>query len=572
MANINTKFLLRIDTYANWTNDQLGEGKGALRVLEHGEIGLCEIPTKRTDDPVVQTPVPTVLFKVGDGTHTFQELKWASALAADVYDWAKCRYVELDGEILKFHNGDKTQPVHTVDFSKFALDADLGDVTTLTTTAKTAVGAINEHDAEIGDLTVLATTNKNNLVNAINEVRQAVEVGGTGSVVTVEKAETPTTGSSATYVVKQGGNAVTGDKIEIPSFPDVYTKTETDTKFRTEDQVNDQIDTKVAAYDFGSMAKEDKANYYTKTEVETGYKPKQDAVADPTANGNATEFIATIAQDENGKITVTKKKIEASDLGLESAMHFVGALSEAPATAKAGDVYLNTATKKEYVYDTTNGWIELGDEGSYALKTIKIEGVGDLAGGGDLSANRTIDLTPANKTKLGYIDTEKSISTAISEAVNGLANDAVKANADAIALLNKTDGTPGSVKATAEEMAEAAIVAQNFKALAKKDTVGTTDIDDKAVTKDKLEQNVQTSLDKADTAIQPVSDTPRTSGHLISWSGDEVEDAGIAKDDLVVKDDLADIATTGSIYDINEANGETVKYLIFNGGSALSDW
>ena len=29
------------------------------------------------------------MFKVGDGEHTFNELDWTSALAADVYDWAK---------------------------------------------------------------------------------------------------------------------------------------------------------------------------------------------------------------------------------------------------------------------------------------------------------------------------------------------------------------------------------------------------------------------------------------------------------------------------------------------------
>lgn len=32
---------------------------------------------------------PTVLFKVGDGTKTFAQLNWASALATDVYAWAK---------------------------------------------------------------------------------------------------------------------------------------------------------------------------------------------------------------------------------------------------------------------------------------------------------------------------------------------------------------------------------------------------------------------------------------------------------------------------------------------------
>lgn len=204
---LKTKIALKTLTFAEW--EAIKDTYKPLR----GEVCICEIP----EGNAAATNAPTVLFKVGDGTNYFSGLKWASALAADVYEWAKCKAVELDGEILKFHNGDKSAPVHSVDLSKFALDADLGNVATLTTTAKTAVGAINEHDTEIGDLASLNTTNKNSLVAAINEALQAVEVGGTGSVVTVVKEATPTNGSVATYTVKQGGNAV-GDKIEVPEM------------------------------------------------------------------------------------------------------------------------------------------------------------------------------------------------------------------------------------------------------------------------------------------------------------------------------------------------------------------
>jgi hypothetical protein len=39
--------------------------------------------------------------------------------------------------------------------------------------------------------------------------------------------------------------------------------------------------------------------------------------------------------------------------------------------------------------------------------------------------------------------------------------------------------------------------------------------------------------------------------------------------------DLEDIATSGSIYDVVEAEtvtGKNIKYLVFNGGSATSEW
>jgi len=60
----------------------------------------------------------------------------------------------------------------------------------------------NEIDEITGDLSALNTENKTSLVNAINEALQAVEVGGTGSVVTVVKEDTATEGSTATYTIK----------------------------------------------------------------------------------------------------------------------------------------------------------------------------------------------------------------------------------------------------------------------------------------------------------------------------------------------------------------------------------
>ena len=42
------------------------------------------------------------------------------------------------------------------------------------------------------------------------------------------------------------------------------------------------------------------------------YKPIQAVVGDPTASGNSTTFIDTIAQDANGKITATKKSVNFS--------------------------------------------------------------------------------------------------------------------------------------------------------------------------------------------------------------------------------------------------------------------
>lgn len=80
---IKTRILLRYDSLTNWTATD--------PVLKAGEIALVTTgPAKDTGavtpDGGAQHPL---LMKVGDGTHKFSELTWSSALAADVYAWAK---------------------------------------------------------------------------------------------------------------------------------------------------------------------------------------------------------------------------------------------------------------------------------------------------------------------------------------------------------------------------------------------------------------------------------------------------------------------------------------------------
>lgn len=139
---INTRIALRVDSFEYWskwydttgavtsTPDDISNNyanvtwanysdKGAALQLKRGEIALCEIPS----DSDQATTAPTVLFKVGDGEHRFCQLRWASALAADVHEWAKCKDIILDGRNLKFMQG--STPVKSIDLSTFALDSDV---------------------------------------------------------------------------------------------------------------------------------------------------------------------------------------------------------------------------------------------------------------------------------------------------------------------------------------------------------------------------------------------------------------------------------------------------------------
>ena len=74
---LNTRFQLPYDTYTNWSTRNTK--------LKKGEMVQVEVPAPK--DAIVQAP--SVLIKVGDGIHNFNDLAWTSGLAADIYDWAK---------------------------------------------------------------------------------------------------------------------------------------------------------------------------------------------------------------------------------------------------------------------------------------------------------------------------------------------------------------------------------------------------------------------------------------------------------------------------------------------------
>ena len=93
---IQTRLQLKRDTYAKWE-----AVKDTFKPLP-GEVCIAEIPSNNA----AATTAPTVLFKVGaykkdsNGNNTtelctFGDLKWASALAADVYEWAKKTEAEV---------------------------------------------------------------------------------------------------------------------------------------------------------------------------------------------------------------------------------------------------------------------------------------------------------------------------------------------------------------------------------------------------------------------------------------------------------------------------------------------
>lgn len=116
---LNTRIKLRYASYAEWQNSSVQ--------LLPGELAVCYIEANNSE---IKNTAPTVLFKVGDGEHVFKDLKWSSARAADVYDWAKA----------------ESRPEYTKG------DVGLGNVRNVEGYAKTETYSQSEVDAKIEEI------------------------------------------------------------------------------------------------------------------------------------------------------------------------------------------------------------------------------------------------------------------------------------------------------------------------------------------------------------------------------------------------------------------------------------
>ncbi len=138
--------------------------------------------------------------------------------------------------------------------------------------------------------------------------------------------------------------------------------------------------------------------------------------------GNGSSSIKTSSKTIENSLTNDENKIPTSSAvysaisGLSSAMHFIGTttttLTDGATTATLAGSGLSKTTgfvsgdvviydNKEFVW-TGSAWEILGDEGSYALRTVSITGAGVLGGGGDLSASRTITHNTSGVTAQAY--------------------------------------------------------------------------------------------------------------------------------------------------------------------------
>lgn len=415
VKNLNTRIALKYDSYANWQEYN--------PILLKGEIAIAELPVSENkpgvgepnaagSTPAIQN-APNILIKVGDGTNHYNDLKFVSALAADVYSWAKAatKPTYSAGEItgLKDYIGQQIQDTNTqyrivaVDGAAYSYklqkkdisDADytdvsgslisLTDVDSRLDTLEAAIAKNGEVDKKIASaIDTLDYTGK--AVGAAKFVTNVTETNGIIEVTTdsIEVADVPELPQSKVTGLQ---TALAGKQDNVP-FEN--TPSESDKVATVQSIVG-----RIGALDHNSA--EDAASA-TKvvaevTQADGIVTVQKVAVANilPDVTDTENGFVVAVNQTD-GKIAVTHKAVTdvlsfagnyngaenpiatrdyvtEAIADLNGAMHFIGTVDADPTvttptgTYEAGDVVL--FGYDEYVYDGTK-WVTLGNESIYA--------------------------------------------------------------------------------------------------------------------------------------------------------------------------------------------------------------
>ena len=285
--------------------------------------------------------------------------------------------------------------------------------------------------------------------------------------------------------------------------------------------------------------------------------------AETNKSNLAAEVEARQATD--GRVTALENTIQ----GLSGAMHFVGESTTDPkgeggatvgdqTTFSRGDVCLYKGTSKEYVYDGTK-WIELGDEGSYLLKTEASSTYETIA---------NCDAIRTNVTNL-QIDVN-GLKAAVGGDTSGLVKDVTD-------LKNLTTTHTSSIAANAkavEDLAAGQVTTNknSISALQSSLDALTAEVEEKALATDltaatnriaELETSVGTDNTKG--LRKQVADLEGTIGSATS---------GLVKDVVDLKTNKADVSTVTAL-DTKLQTGtfvsNTNQFVAYNGDELILD-
>ena len=358
---LKTRIQLKYDTLANWN------AVASTFVPNKGEVCFVEIPT----GDATATTAPTVLFKVGDGKATWGALKWGSALAADVYAWAKAAskpsYTasEVGVNETAFPGLKKTGTITGITMNGVSKGTsgvvDLGTVIT---------DVSGKQDKAISITGIEATTVNNALKELSDRVngKYSKPEGGipktdlaSGVQASLGKADTAlqshqsvvlATGTNdGTLKITVGGT--TTDNVAVRGLKSAaYTES---SAYATAAQ-GDKADAALPKADFNSFKTTNSA-----------------AIADAKKAGtDAASSLNSYKTANDAKVSANASAISALQEAMKSGVTFKGKLTSLPEASSYNNGDLIIVGTKEYiclVSGSTKSWVELGDEGTHLTKS-----------------------------------------------------------------------------------------------------------------------------------------------------------------------------------------------------------
>lgn len=607
VKNLNTRIALKYDSYENWQEHN--------PILLKGEIAIAELPVSGNkpgvgepnaagSTPAIQN-APNILIKVGDGTNHYNDLKFVSALAADVYSWAKAatKPTYSAGEItgLKDYIGQQIQDTNTqyrivaVDGAPYSYKLqkkDIGDADY--TDVSGSLISLTDVDSRLD--TLEAAIAKNGEVD--KKIASAIDtLDYTGKAGDAAKFVTNVTETNGIIEVTTGSIEV-GDVPELPQSKVTGLETalagkQDNVPFENEPSESDKvatvksITTRIGALDHRNAADATSATKVVAevTQADGIVTVKKVAVADilPDVTDTENGFVVAVNQTD-GKIAVTHKSatdvlsfagnyngtenpiatrdyVTEAVADLNGAMHFIGVSTTDPngesgptvtgvASFKAGDVVL--FGYDEYVYDGSN-WVILGNESIYA-KDSEVDA--------EFTAVRQ-ELTKAKTDLQGKIDSDiatarTAITKEIGDKIGTLDYEGKGEQGKFVTNVTETDGII-SVTATNLVASDIPVIEQS-----QVNGLGTALNNKQDVVP--FEHTPSTS-DKVAT-IKSVTDRIGALDYSIAEEDNKVISAftvtdGVLNANSVKKVTLHKVATTGKIEDI-EQNG----LVIINCGTA----
>ena len=264
IKQFNTRFQLKYDTYTNWktNNPKLLKGEIAIATIDENADGVQN--------------APSVLIKIGDGTHQYNDLKFLSGKAADVYDWAKAekkpeyKADEIDG--LADYIAGEIQDTNT----KYKIEQDAEDGHKLTLFSQeigetewtkvidiTTVDTVYDDTALAGRVSAVeglvgSTEVATQIADAITKLNLADTYEAKGEAAKVQ-------GNLDTHTSNADIHVTTSDKA---TWADKYTKSEIDTKMENVQGSLDDRYTKTEIDGKVETIEEALSDRYTKSEVE----------------------------------------------------------------------------------------------------------------------------------------------------------------------------------------------------------------------------------------------------------------------------------------------------------------